>query len=84
MSQPQRPRQKEQKQLQKVKGSMISVKVIDNNIESALRLFKKKIKESNVLEDYKNVQYYVKPSEKRRSKHDAAVRKQQKENRQNQ
>lgn len=67
--------------LKKVSGSMISVKVFNNDIDSALRLFKRKMKDSGVLEEYKDKRYYVKPSTKRRTKHNNAVQKQRKQDR---
>ena len=44
------------------------VEVWNNNIEAALKIFKKKVKESKLLYDLKEKQYYKKPSEKRREK----------------
>ena len=46
----------------------LCVEVWNNNIESALKIFKKKVKESKLLYDLKEKQYYKKPSEKRREK----------------
>lgn len=63
----------------KVNGSMISVKVNDNNVDAAIKVFRRKMKESGVLEEYKNRQFYIKPSAERRTKLNAAIRKQQKE-----
>ena len=51
-----------------------------NDIDSALRLFKKKIKEFEILEIYKEKQEYIKPSEKRKKAKRAAVVKQIKKN----
>ena len=51
-----------------------------NDIDSALRLFKKKIKEFGILEIYKEKQEYIKPSEKRKKAKQAAVVKQIKKN----
>ena len=40
----------------------IKVKVINNKIEFALRKFKKKVKDSGILHELQERQFYVKPS----------------------
>ena len=45
---------------------MIEVKVKHNNIEKALRIFKRKIKDSRILYDLSERSYYIKPSAKKR------------------
>ena len=45
---------------------MIEVKVKHNNIEKALRIFKRKIKDSRILYDLSERSYYTKPSLKKR------------------
>jgi|TARA_R100000084_G_C4597404_1_gene121472 ribosomal protein S21 len=40
----------------------ISVKVINNKYEFALRKFKKKVKDSGILHELQQRQFYVKPS----------------------
>jgi small subunit ribosomal protein S21 len=45
---------------------LIEVKVKHNNIEKALRIFKRKIKESRILYDLSERSYYTKPSLKKR------------------
>ena len=42
------------------------VAVRNNNVEKALRVLKKKIKKSGLLQEIKERQYYQKPSEKKR------------------
>lgn len=54
-----------------------------NDIDSALRLFKKRIKEFEILEIYKEKQEYTKPSEKRKRAKRAAIAKQMKKNLEN-
>jgi len=49
-----------------VPGRGLAVSVVDNDIEFALRLFKKVIKDSGKLIDMKSKSYYIKPSVKRR------------------
>jgi small subunit ribosomal protein S21 len=46
----------------------LCVEVYNNNIEGALKIFKKKVKESKLLFDLKEKQYYKKPSEKKRER----------------
>ena len=43
----------------------------------ALRKFKRKVSESGVIQDYRDKQYYEKPSDKRRKAKKAAIRRQQ-------
>ena len=42
------------------------VEVRNNDVNKALRIFKKKIQEEGILQEYKERQHYVKPTEKRR------------------
>ncbi len=46
----------------------IQVKVFNNNIEKALRKFKKKVKDSNLMLDLRKNNFYEKPSDRRRRK----------------
>ena len=46
----------------------LSVDVYNNNVDKALRILKKKVKDSNLFLDLKKKQYYEKPSKKRREK----------------
>lgn len=62
-----------------LKGSMVSVKSNGRGIDDMLRRFKKKMKDSGVLEEYKQRQYYIKPSVKKRTKRNAAIQKQKHE-----
>ena len=50
----------------------LQVEVWNNNIELALKKFKKKVKESGLMLDLKNKSYYEKPSAKRRQKRNLA------------
>ena len=49
-----------------------SVLVIDGNFERALRKFKKKIAESNLLNDLREREFYEKPTTERKRKKSAA------------
>tara|TARA_B100001778_G_C18165584_1_gene440148 strand:+ start:62 stop:283 length:222 start_codon:yes stop_codon:yes gene_type:complete len=46
----------------------LSVRVYDNNVEKALRKLKKMVKESKLLVELKDRQYFIKKSEKNRKK----------------
>lgn len=48
----------------KVEG--LTVEVRNGDVNAALRRFKKKIAEDGILQEYKERQYYEKPSEKRK------------------
>ena len=50
-----------------------SVIVNDNNVERALRKFKKKVQASNVLNDLRAKEFYEKPTAKRKRKKSAAL-----------
>ncbi len=47
-------------------GDGIYVEVRNNDVNKALRIFKKKVQGEGILQEYKERQHYVKPSEKRR------------------
>ena len=50
----------------------LSVTVFNNNVDGALRILKKKVKESNLFVDLRKKQYYIKPSEIKREKRNLA------------
>jgi len=50
----------------KVIGSGISVVVRNNDFNGALRKFKKKVQEAGVIQEVRERQAYMKPSEKRK------------------
>jgi len=47
-------------------GAGIYVEVRNNDVNKALRIFKKKVQGEGIIQEYKERQHYVKPSEKRR------------------
>ena len=49
-----------------------SVLVQDNNVEKALRKFKKKVQNSGVLNDLRKREFYVKPTTAKKLKRSAA------------
>ena len=46
----------------------LSVTVFNNNVDGALRILKKKVKEANLFQDLRDKEYYTKPSEIKRHK----------------
>ena len=50
----------------------LSVKVFNNNVEGALKVFKRKVKDSNLMLDLKKKSYYEKPSTKKRQQKNLA------------
>ena len=58
----------------KVPGAALAVKVIDGNLEQALRLFKKKVTDSGLMEEVRARREYLKPSVVKRKLKQQAVR----------
>ena len=56
----------------KEKVGGLQVKVYNNNIEGALKKFKKKVKNSGLMLELRKHEYYEKPSKKRREKKNLA------------
>ena len=50
----------------------LQVEVYDGQVEKALRIFKKKVKESNIILDLRKKSYYEKPSKLRRERKNLA------------
>ena len=50
----------------------LSVKVFNNNVDWALRILKKKVKESNLMMELRKKAYYEKPSKIKREKRNLA------------
>ena len=50
----------------------LQVDVYDGQVEKALRIFKKKVKESNIMLDLRKKSYYEKPSKLRRERKNLA------------
>ena len=50
----------------------LSVKVWNNNVEGALKIFKRKVKDSNIMMELREKAYYEKPSARRRQKKNLA------------
>ena len=63
---------RKKKRYPKEKTVCLQVKVYNNNVEGALKILKKKIKESNLFLDLKKKSYYEKPSKIKREKKNLA------------
>ena len=50
----------------------LSVTVFNNNVEGALKVLKRKVKDSNLFQDLKKKEYYEKPSKIQREKRNLA------------
>jgi small subunit ribosomal protein S21 len=50
----------------------LSVTVFNNNVEGALKVLKRKVKDSNLFIDLRKKEYYEKPSKVRREKRNMA------------
>ena len=50
----------------------LSVTVFNNNVDGALKVLKKKIKNANLFLDLRKKEYYIKPSEIKRHKRNLA------------
>tara|TARA_Y100000004_G_scaffold151156_1_gene173733 strand:+ start:10 stop:264 length:255 start_codon:yes stop_codon:yes gene_type:complete len=50
----------------------LSVTVFNNNVDGALRILKKKVKNANLFLDLRKKEYYTKPSETKRHKRQMA------------
>ena len=51
----------------------LSVTVFNNNVEGALKVFKRKVKDSNIMQELKKKAYYEKPSKIKREKKNLAI-----------
>ena len=58
---------------------MLKIPVVKGNINKALKLFKRKFRDTQVLKELRERQYYTKPSKKRRVEKDEAIRRHKKQ-----
>ena len=58
-----------------ISGNPLAVRVVNNQIELALKVFKRKIKDSGKLDIVKAKQEFIKPSVINRKKREDAIRK---------
>lgn len=68
----------EQSYSNKPKTAHVKVKGNGMNIDLMLKIFKRKVKESGILEEYKRRTEYIKPSEKKKDKMNASRKRQRK------
>ena len=57
------------------KEDMLEVKVLNNQVEKAIRKLKRKMLREGILKELKQRQFYEKPSAKKRREHKESVRK---------
>ena len=68
-----------------VLSSLAEIRVNDNeSIESALRRFKRKVQQEDIIKEIKKHSYYMKPGDKRRAKQALARKRQRKKMRREQ
>lgn len=60
------------------KTAHVKVKSNGMNIDMMLKIFKRKVKESGILEEFKERTEYVKPSKKKKDKMNASRKRQRK------
>ena len=58
-----------------VPGRFRAAKVVNGNIEAALRFFKRQMKDSDVLQEVRDRQEFIKPSAVKRRQKQQAIRK---------
>ncbi|HEY7697571.1 MAG TPA: 30S ribosomal protein S21 [Vicinamibacteria bacterium] len=64
---------------------MAEIKITDNeSIESALRRFKRKVQQEDIIKEIKKHSFYMKPGDKRRAKQALARKRQRKKQRREQ
>ena len=65
------------------KDTGLTVYVREGNVDRALRTFKKKVKNANIMQDLKDREFFQTRREKRRLLKDKAIRRQKRENENN-
>jgi ribosomal protein S21 len=70
-----KPYRKVRRDEMEISGNSLAVRVVNNQIELALKLFKRKIKDSGKLDIVKSKQEFLKPSVIKRKKRQDAIRK---------
>ena len=54
---------------------MVFVKVTENNLQKAISIFNKKVKQAGIVQEVYRRQEYIKPSVKRKLKKEEAIKK---------
>ena len=70
-----KPYRKVRRDEMEISGNPLAVRVVNNQIELALKVFKRKIKDSGKLDIVKAKQEFIKPSVINRKKREDAIRK---------
>lgn len=60
------------------KPAHIKVNAGGMNVDTMIKIFKRKVKEAGIIEEYKSRMEYIKPSKKKSEKKNAAIRRQRK------
>lgn len=60
------------------KPAHVKVKGNGMDVDSMIRIFKRKVKEAGILEEYKDRMEYIKPSKRKVERKNAAIRRQRK------
>ena len=77
MEQNKKPYKKVRKEEMEVIGRPNTVKVVHNQIEPAIKLWKNKLKDSDIIEQLKERKEYIKPSVLKRLKKEDAIRREE-------
>jgi ribosomal protein S21 len=77
MEQNKKPYKKVRKEEMQVIGRPNTVKVVHNQIEPAIKLWKNKLKDSDIIEQVKERKEYIKPSVLKRLKKEDAIRREE-------
>ena len=65
------------------KAAHVKVKNTGMNIDTMIKIFKRKVKEAGILEEYKSKMEYIKPSKRKADRKNNAIRRQKKLNAEN-
>ena len=75
MEQNKKPYKKVRRDDMEIMGKPMSVKVVHNQIEPAIKLWKRKLKDSGILEQLKERKEFIKPSAVKRKQREEAIRR---------
>ncbi len=74
MEQNKKPYKKVRRDDMEIMGNSMAVKVVHNQIEPAIKLWKRKLKDSGILEQLKERKEFIKPSAVKRKQREEAIR----------
>ena len=74
MEQKKKPYKKVRRDDMEIMGKPTSVKVVHNQIEPAIKLWKRKLKDSGIIEQLKERKEFIKPSAVKRKQKEEAIR----------